>query len=55
MAALRKVDHSGLKTGQAITIVALLVAFILNSWVLVAFVAVSQLLAAVDASFAPIV
>lgn len=53
MTALRKVDHSGLKTGQAITIVALLVAFILNSWVLVAFVAVSQLLAAVDASFAP--
>ncbi len=53
MAALRKVDHSGLKTGQAITIVALLLAFILNSWVLVAFVAVAQLLAAFDAPFAP--
>jgi len=53
MAALRKVDHSGLKTGQAITIVALLVGFILNSWVLVAFVAVAQLLAGVDAPFAP--
>ncbi len=52
-AALRKVDHSGLRTGQAITITVLLLGFILNSWVLVAFVAVSQLLAAVDAPFAP--
>ena len=53
MAALRKVDHSGLRTGQAITIAALLIGFILNSWVLVVFVAVSQLLAGIDAPFAP--
>ena len=53
MAALRKVDHSGLKTGQAITIVALLLAFILNSPLLVAFVALAQFLAGIDAPFAP--
>ena len=53
MAALRKVDHSGLKTGQAITIVALLLAFILNSPFLVAFVALAQFLAGIDAPFAP--
>lgn len=52
-AALRKVDHSGLRTGQAITISALLLGFVLNSWILVAFVAVAQFLAAVDAPFAP--
>jgi Domain of unknown function (DUF4395) len=52
-AALRKVDHSGLKTGQAITIVLLLVGFVLNSSVLVAIVALAQFLAAVDSSYAP--
>jgi hypothetical protein len=52
-AVLRKVDHSGLRTGQAITIIVLLLGFVLNSWVLVAFVAVSQFLAALDAPFAP--
>jgi hypothetical protein len=51
--ALRKVDHSGLRTGQTITIISLLLGFVLNSWVLVAFVAVAQFLAAVDAPFAP--
>ena len=50
---MRKVDHSGLRTGQAITIIVLLLGFVLNSWVLVAFVAVAQFLAAVDAPFAP--
>ena len=51
--ALRKVDHSGLKTGQAITIVLLLVGFVLNSVLLVAIVAVAQFLAAVDSPYAP--
>jgi hypothetical protein len=51
--ALRKVDQSGLKTGQAATIILLILAFILNSSLLVAFVALAQLLGAVDAPFAP--
>ncbi|MBA3874187.1 MAG: DUF4395 domain-containing protein [Anaerolineae bacterium] len=50
---LRKVDHSGLKTGQAATIILLIVAFVLNSTLLVAFVALSQLLGALDVPFAP--
>lgn len=50
---LRKVDHSGLKTGQAATIILLIVAFVLNSVVLVAFVGIAQLLGAMDVSFAP--
>jgi hypothetical protein len=49
----RKVDQNGLKTGQAITIILLLLAFVLNSWVLVAFVALAQLLGALDVSWAP--
>ena len=53
MTALRKVDHSGLKTGQAITIAAMLIAFIFNNWVLVAFVGISQFLAGIDAPFTP--
>ena len=52
-AALRKVDQSGLKTGQAITSVLLLVGFIINSPVLVALVALAQFLAAIDSPFAP--
>ena len=50
---LRKVDHSGLKTGQAATILLLIVAYILNSTLLVAFVALAQLLGALDVPFAP--
>jgi len=50
---LRRVDQSGLKTGQALTIILLIVAFVLNSWVLVAFVALAQLLGALAVSFAP--
>jgi Domain of unknown function (DUF4395) len=50
---LRKVDHSGLKTGQAITIIALILAFVLNSVLLVALVAVAQLLGAMDTPYAP--
>ena len=54
--AVRKVDHTGLKVGQAITIILLILAFVLNnglSVALVLFVAVSQLLGGIDASFAP--
>jgi len=50
---LRKVDQNGLKTGQAVTILLLIAAFVLSSWVLVAFVAVAQLLGALDVPFAP--
>lgn len=51
--SLRKVDHSGLKTGQAATIILLIVAFILNSTILVAFVALAQLLGALDVPYGP--
>ncbi len=50
---LRKVDHSGLKTGQAITIIALILAFVLNSVLLVALVGLAQLLGALDVPYAP--
>ncbi len=53
MPALRKVDHSGLRTGQALTIILLLLGFILNSPLLVGIVALAQLLAAVDSPYAP--
>lgn len=53
MAALRKVDHTGIKTGQALTILLLLAGFVLDSWLIVAVVAAAQLLGAVDAPFAP--
>jgi hypothetical protein len=53
MAALRKVDHNGLKTGQALTIILLLVGWVLNSPLLVAIVAVAQLLGALDVPYAP--
>ncbi len=50
---LRKVDHTGLKTGQAITIIALIVAFVLNLWILVFLVGLAQLLGALDVPYAP--
>jgi hypothetical protein len=50
---LRKVDHTGLKVGQAATILLLILAFILNSPLLVAFVALAQLLGALDTPYAP--
>lgn len=50
---LRKVDQNGLKTGQAATIILLIPAFVLNSPLLVAVVAVAQLLGALDVPFAP--
>jgi hypothetical protein len=50
---LRKVDQNGLKTGQATTIILLILAFILNAPIIVAFVALAQLLSALDLPFAP--
>lgn len=50
---LRKVDHSGLKTGQAATIILLILAFVLDSTLLVAFVGLAQLLGALDVPYAP--
>jgi hypothetical protein len=49
----RKVDQTGLKTGQAVTILLLLAAFVLNSPLLVAVVAICQLLGALDLALAP--
>lgn len=50
---LRRVDVTGLKTGQALTIILLVLAFVLNFWPLVTLVAVAQLLGALDVPFAP--
>jgi len=50
---LRKVDHSGLKTGQALTIILLLLGFVLDSWILVTFVAIAQLMGSLGLSVAP--
>lgn len=50
---LPKVDQNGLKTGQALTIILLVLAFVLNSWIPVAFVAIAQLLGGLGLSFAP--
>ena len=51
--AVRKIDETGLKTGQALTIILLILAFVLNSPLLVALVAVAQLLGGLDLPFAP--
>lgn len=51
--AARKVDENGLKTGQALTIMLLIVAFILNSPLLVAVVALAQFAGALALPFAP--
>lgn len=51
--SLRKVDQTGIKVGQATTIILLLLGFVLNSWLLVALVAIAQLLSAFDAPYAP--
>ncbi len=50
---IRRIDVNGLKTGQALTILLLILAFVLNSPALVAFVALAQLLGGLDAPFAP--
>lgn len=49
---MRKVDHSALKTNQAFIIGLLIVAFLLNSWFTVAFVAVVMLLGTANGSLA---
>lgn len=51
--SLRKVDQTGIKVGQATTIILLLLGFVLNSWLLVVLVAIAQLLSALDAPYAP--
>ena len=50
---IRKLDQNGLKTGQALTIVLLVVGYVFNSWHLVAFVGLCQLLGALGVSLAP--
>jgi hypothetical protein len=50
---VRKLDQSALKTGQALTILLLIIGFVLDSWVPVAFVGIAQLLAALESPFAP--
>ncbi len=52
-ASVRHVDHNGLKVGQAATIILLLIAFVISSPLLVAFVAVAQLLGALNSPYAP--
>lgn len=51
--AVRSVDHTGLKVGQALTIIFLILAYILNNIGLVAFVALAQLLGALNLPVAP--
>ncbi len=50
---MKKVDQTGLKTGQLLTISLLILGFVLNSWVWVAFVGVAQLLGALASPIAP--
>jgi hypothetical protein len=49
----RQVDISGLKVGQATTILVLLAAFVLSSPLLVLLVGLAQLFGALNVSFAP--
>jgi len=49
----RIVDQTGLKTGQVLTITLLALAFILDIPLLVALVAISQILGALDFPYAP--
>ena len=49
----RRIDQTGLRVGMAVTIIALLVAFVLNLWPLVLLVAVAQLLGGLDSPYAP--
>jgi hypothetical protein len=53
MGDVQTLDQTGLKTGQATTILLLLLAFVLNAWPLVALVAIAQLLGALAVPFAP--
>ena len=49
--SLTQVDYSAIKTGQTITMLLLLLAFVLDSWPLVAFVAAVNVVGAVLPSF----
>lgn len=49
----QKIDETGLKTGTALTIVLLLISFVLDSWVLVALVAIAQLMGGMGLPVAP--
>jgi hypothetical protein len=49
----RLFDRTANKTGQALTIILLIAAFVLDAPLLVAFVALAQLLGALDSTFAP--
>lgn len=51
--ALKQVDQTGFKVGAALTILLLALAFVLNSWLLVAIVALCQLAGALGLPFAP--
>ena len=50
---IRKLDQNALKTGQALTILLLVAGYIFNSWLLVAFVGLCQLLGALNLPLAP--
>lgn len=49
----QNIDQTGLKTGQALTIILLIAGFILDSWLLIALVGLCQLLGALNVPFAP--
>lgn len=49
----RRVDHTALRFGMVLTITILLIGFLLDSPLLVAFVAVAQLLGAANSPYAP--
>jgi hypothetical protein len=55
MTSLHKLDQNSLKTGQALTILLVLLAFILGevAWPLVAFVAIAQLFGGLGLPYAP--
>lgn len=53
MATTHQLDENALRTGQALTIILLILAFVLNAWPLVAFVALAQLLGGLASPFAP--
>lgn len=48
-----QVDRNAIKSGQSITIVLLVTAFIIDSWVLVTIVTLAQVLGALNLPFAP--
>jgi len=49
----RKLDHNGIKFGTGSTIVLLIIAFVIDSWFLVAMVGIFQLCGGLGLSFAP--